>query len=179
MQARFDFGDEVRVIRNVRNDGTFPGLETGQLLVRRGSIGHVRDVGTFLQDQIIYTVHFVDQDRVVGCRQEELIAASDEWVPSLFEFRDRVLAKVALAIRGEVIVNVGDGGEILKVERDAPGGVAYEVRFPGRSLLVPETALEEDTANPGELQRQKMAEDDLTGQTAVADTAGRKESGHG
>jgi len=175
MLARFDFGDEVRVIRNVRNDGTFPGLETGQLLVRRGSVGHVRDVGTFLQDQIIYTVHFVDQDRVVGCRQEELIAASDDWVPSLFEFRDRVLAKVALAIRGEVIVAAGDGGEILKVERDAPGGVAYEVRFPGRTLLVPETALEEDTANPGELQRQKLAEEGMAGN----ETVGQKGGGHG
>jgi len=157
MRPVFDFGDEVRVIRNVRNDGTFPGLETGQLLVRRGSIGHVRDVGSFLQDQIIYTVHFVDQDRVVGCRQEELIPASDHWVPSLFEFRDRVLARMQLAIYGEVIVDKGDSGEILYVERNRTGDVAYEVRFPGRTLLVPERALEEDTANPGELQRQKLA----------------------
>lgn len=161
MRPVFDFGDDVRVIRNVRNDGTFPGLETGQLLVRRGSIGHVRDVGSFLQDQIIYTVHFVEQDRVVGCRQEELILASDPWVPSMFEFRDRVLAKLPLAIRGEVIVEKGDTGEIQRVDRDAPGGVAYEVRFPGRTLLVPETALQEDRSNPGELQRQKIAEQAL------------------
>ena len=117
----------------------------------------MRDVGSFLQDQIIYTVHFVDQDRVVGCRQEELIPASDHWVPSLFEFRDRVLARMQLAIYGEVIVDKGDSGEILYVERNRTGGVAYEVRFPGRTLLVPERALEEDTANPGELQRQKLA----------------------
>ena len=50
MRPRFEYGDEVRVTRNVRNDGTYPGLETGQLLIRRGSTGHVRDVGTFLQD---------------------------------------------------------------------------------------------------------------------------------
>ena len=47
MNPRWDFGDAVRVIRNVRNDGTFPGLNPGELLVRRGSIGHVRNVGTY------------------------------------------------------------------------------------------------------------------------------------
>lgn len=144
--------------RNVRNDGTYPGLETGQLLVRRGSTGHVRDVGSFLQDQIIYTVHFVEQDRVVGCREEELLAADERWVESLFEYRDRVIARVPLAISGEVIVAAGDSGEIEKVIRDAPGGVAYEVRFPGRSLQVPESALDVDLENPNELQRQKLAE---------------------
>lgn len=158
MRPRFDYGDEVRVTRNVRNDGTYPGLETGQLLIRRGSVGHVRDVGTFLQDQIIYTVHFVEQDRVIGCREEELLAADEHWVDSLFEYRDRVVSKMALAINGEVIVEAGGTGEIEKVLRDAPGGVAYEVRFPGRSLQVPERALDADLENPNELQRQKLAE---------------------
>lgn len=148
----------MRVIRNVRNDGTYPGLETGQLLIRRGSIGHVRDVGTFLQDQIIYTVHFVELDRVVGCREEELIAASNHWVDSRFEYRDRVIARASLAIAGEIVAAAGARGEIEKVVRDAPGGVAYEVRFSGRSLQVPESALEEDPDNLNELQKQKLAE---------------------
>jgi len=159
MRPRFDYGDQVRVTRNVRNDGTYPGLETGQLLVRRGSIGHVRDVGTFLQDQIIYTVHFVDVDRVVGCREEELIGIDEHWVESRFEFRDRVKAAIPLAIGGKTIVETGDSGEVLKVLRDAPGGVAYHIRFPGRTLQVPETALEDDVDHPGELQRQRLAEE--------------------
>ena len=70
MRPRFDYGDEVRVRRNVRNDGTFPGAEVGRLLVRRGSTGFVRDLGTFLQDQVIYSVHFLAEDRLVGCREE-------------------------------------------------------------------------------------------------------------
>jgi len=45
MRPKYDYGAEVRVIRNLRNDGTYPGLATGTLLVRRGSIGFVRDVG--------------------------------------------------------------------------------------------------------------------------------------
>ena len=158
MKSRFEYGDEVRVTRNVRNDGTYPGLETGQLLIRRGSTGHVRDVGTFLQDQVVYTVHFVEQDRVIGCREEELIAADEFWVESRFEYRDRVIAKLALGINGEVIVEAGASGEIEKVVRDAPGGVAYEVRFPGRSLQVPESALDEDAEHLNELQKQKLSE---------------------
>ena len=49
MKPRFEMGKVVRVIRNVRDDGTFGGTEIGDLLVRRGSTGHVQNVGTFLQ----------------------------------------------------------------------------------------------------------------------------------
>jgi nitrogen fixation protein NifZ len=139
---RYEYGDEVRVTRNIRNDGTFPGENTGTLLIRRGSVGVVRDVGTFLQDQVIYTVHFIDEDRLVGCRDKELIPSDAPWVPSRFEFGDKVKAGLTLGIEGDVVASKGDVGEIFKVVRDAPGGVAYHVRFPGRTLQVPETALE-------------------------------------
>jgi len=86
----YDYGDEVRVIRNVRNDGTYPGLDVGAFLVRRGSVGYVVNVGTFLQDQVIYSVHFLEEQKVVGCREEELIRADEPWRPSRFEFRDKV-----------------------------------------------------------------------------------------
>lgn len=46
-EERFEFGEAVRVTRNVRNDGTYPGREIGDLLIRRGSVGHVIEVGTF------------------------------------------------------------------------------------------------------------------------------------
>lgn len=137
-RPQFEYGDEVRVIRNVRNDGTYPGLDVGAPLVRRGDTGYVINVGTFLQDQLIYTIHFIKEDRVVGCRKEEIISAEDEWVPSKFEFREKVIACKKLAIDGEVIVEVGDQGEVLKVLRDAPGGPQYHVRFPGRTLLLTE-----------------------------------------
>ena len=85
----FDYGDAVRVIRNIRDDGTYPGAGTGKLLVRRGSVGYVRNLGIFLQDQIIYSVHFFELGGiVVGCRERELIAADAPWVPSRFEFLD-------------------------------------------------------------------------------------------
>ena len=142
MKPRFEIGKVVRVIRNVRNDGTFAGTEIGDLLIRRGSTGHVQNVGTFLQDQIIYSVHFLNEDKIVGCREEELIGEDEPWVPSRFEFRDKVLCNKMLAIDGEVIVEKDAEGEVLKILRDMPGGVQYHVRFPGRTLQVPEDVLE-------------------------------------
>jgi nitrogen fixation protein NifZ len=117
-EERFDFGEAVRVTRNVRNDGTYPGMPVGELLVRRGSVGHVIEVGTFLQDQVIYTVHFLDQGRMVGCRAEELIPADAAWNPSRFEFRDKVVCRIDLGIQGQVIFEKGSEGEILKVLRE-------------------------------------------------------------
>lgn len=147
MLPRFDYGEAVRVIRNVRNDGTYPGLATGELLVRRGSVGYVINVGTFLQDQIIYSVHFLEQGRIVGCREEELIGADEPWIPSRFETRDKVRARVALAVQGEVLVTAGSEGEVLRVLRDIPQGVHYHVHFPGHVLQVPEDVIE--AVDPG------------------------------
>lgn len=142
MRPNYEIGGSVRVIRNVRNDGTFPGKNTGELLVRRGSVGFVRDRGTFLQDQIVYSVHFLDENLLVGCREEELQGADEPWNPSRFEFRDKVTPHIPLGVQGEVVAALGDVGEVLKVLRDEPGEVAYHVRFPGRTLQVPETVLE-------------------------------------
>lgn len=150
MKPSYDYGDEVRLIRNVRNDGTFPGAETGDLLVRRGAVGYVRDVGTYLQDQLIYRVFFLDpgvpgasDSRMVGCREEELIPASDPWVPSRFESREKVQAALTLAVGGEVRVQKGAPGEVMKVLREAEGGPQYHVYFSGCGVLqVPERVLE-------------------------------------
>lgn len=146
MMPRWDYGDAVRVTRNVRNDGTFPGMATGDLLVRRGSIGNVRNVGTFLQDQIIYSVHFLDQGLMVGCREEELIGAEEPWVESRYEVRQKVRAAISLSIRGEVKVPAGSRGEVLNLDREEGEPVLYHVHFdclPGNPLLVPEAALKE------------------------------------
>ncbi len=141
MRPQFEFGHAVRVVRNVRNDGTFPGEPTGALLIRRGSVGFVRNVGTFLQDQIIYEVHFLDADRVVGCRESELIDAEAPWTPCRFESRERVAAALALAHQGEILVRAGERGEVLKVQREGPEGVVYDVIFGDRVLCVPESGL--------------------------------------
>jgi len=143
MQFQYDYGDAVRLTRNVRNDGTYPGMDIGDFLMRRGAIGHVVNVGTFLQDQVIYTVHFLEAGRMVGCREEELIRADEPWTSSRCEFRDKALSRLMLAVDGEVVVKKGSQGEILKVLRDDPENVRYQVNFPGnRQFIVPESALE-------------------------------------
>ena len=142
MLPQFEYGDEVRLIRNVRNDGTYPGMDTGTLLIRRGAVGCVYDVGTYLQDQLIYRVHFLEAGRTVGCREEELIPASAPWVPNLFEFRDTVRTTRTLTVRGKVLVELGQEGSIMKVLRDLPDGIQYHVHFgDGLVLQVPEQTL--------------------------------------
>jgi nitrogen fixation protein NifZ len=141
MDTRFDVGAQVRVTRSVRNDGTYPGMSTGDVLVRCGTAGNVVDIGVFLLDQIIYSVHFLDIDRIVGCREEELIAAEEPWVPSRFETRDKVMTLKTLAVSGEMRAHAGSVGEVIKVLRDLADGVQYHVRFSERVLQVPEAAL--------------------------------------
>lgn len=142
MLPKFQFGDEVRIVRNVRNDGTYPGLAIGTLLIRRGATGFVMNVGTFLQDQLIYTVNVLEQDKIVGFREEELIGIDEMWIPSKFESREKVRSRITLAVRGEVRVTPGMEGEILKVFRDERDGVQYHVIFHDQVLQVPEAALE-------------------------------------
>ena len=142
LQPRFACDEAVRVIRNLRNDGTYPGQPTGALLVRRGSIGYIRHIGVFLQDQIIYTVHFLDAgNRSVGCRENELIAAEAPWIPNRFERGDRVSARLALATGDERVAASGAIGEIIAVIREPDTTVHYHVLFGQRVFRVPETAL--------------------------------------
>jgi nitrogen fixation protein NifZ len=149
MLPRYEYGDTVRLTRNVRNDGTYPGMEVGELLIRRGAVGYVRDVGTYLQDQIIYRVVFMDtgvpgvsDSRMVGCREEELISIDDPWVPSRFQSREKVQAALNLAVGGELRVTKGAVGEVMKVLRELPGGAHYQVYFSGCGVLqVPEGVL--------------------------------------
>ncbi len=141
MGPAYEYGDEVRLIRNVRNDGTYPGKATGELLMRRGAIGCVYDVGTYLQDQLIYRVHFLAEGKTIGCREEELIPAAAPWIENRFEFRDNVISRVSLSSDDEIVAEAGSMGEIERVVREEDR-VLYHVRFSGRTFLVPETALD-------------------------------------
>ncbi|WP_339064332.1 nitrogen fixation protein NifZ [Tepidibacillus marianensis] len=55
----------------MRNDGTFPGKNKGEILVYQGEKGVVIDHGYFLQDILIYTVYF-ESGVMVGCLEREL-----------------------------------------------------------------------------------------------------------
>jgi nitrogen fixation protein NifZ len=153
---RFDEGDRVRIIRNIRNDGTYPGKRLGELLLERGNIGYIIDTGTFLQDQIIYSVHFLELGIIIGCREEELIDADEPWQPSRFQYRDQVITRLPLAIQGKIVIDKGTQGEIVKAWRDENSqDMMYHVYFSttalhlenpselnGHTLQIPEHALD-------------------------------------
>jgi nitrogen fixation protein NifZ len=69
---QFDYGTKVRSRFMVRNDGTFPGKEIGEVLVRKGEVGYVTSIGTFLQQFYIYGVEFLETGYRVGMKRREL-----------------------------------------------------------------------------------------------------------
>ena len=70
-------GMKVRSLKHVRNDGTYPRREIGDILVRKGEVGYVRDIGTFLQQFYIYAVEWIDSGTLVGMRGKELARIED------------------------------------------------------------------------------------------------------
>ncbi|MEF3091036.1 nitrogen fixation protein NifZ [Raoultella scottii] len=140
MRPKFTFSDAVRVVRAIRNDGTVAGFAPGELLVRRGSTGFVRDWGVFLQDQIIYQIHFPESDRIIGCREQELIPLARPWLAGNLQYGDTVTCRMALAVGGEVVVNVGQQGRIEATDRGERGD-SYTVDFSGRWFTVPVQAI--------------------------------------
>ena len=65
-------GEKVRSLKHIKNDGTYPRREIGEILVRKGEVGYVRDIGSFLQQFYIYAVEWVDSGTLVGMRGKEL-----------------------------------------------------------------------------------------------------------
>ena len=65
-------GDKVVSCKDLRNDGTYPGARMGEVLIRKGEIGYVHSIGTYLNRYYIYGVEFIGLGRVVGMRASEL-----------------------------------------------------------------------------------------------------------
>lgn len=68
----FAYGEKVRARRTIRNDGTYAGKDIGDILAKKGEIGYVVSIGTFLQQFYIYGVEFVDSGNRVGMKRKEL-----------------------------------------------------------------------------------------------------------
>jgi nitrogen fixation protein NifZ len=84
----FYYGDKVRARRLVKNDGTFPGKDIGDVLCKKGEEGYVVSIGTFLQQFYIYGVEFIGSGYRVGMKLKELDlveAAEDEDLAPLGE----------------------------------------------------------------------------------------------
>ena len=57
----------MRATKYVKNDGTYPRREIGDILVGKGDVGYIRDIGTFLQQFYIYAVEWVDRGTLSAC----------------------------------------------------------------------------------------------------------------
>ena len=75
---RFKPGDKVVSLKHIRNDGTVRGRDIGEIIVKKGDVGYVRDIGTFLQQFFIYAVDWAERGTVVGMRAKEL----KRWEPA-------------------------------------------------------------------------------------------------
>lgn len=69
---RFSYGERVASRSVIRNDGTYQGRDIGEVLVRKGEIGYVVHINTFLQQFYIYAVDFVESGCRVGMRAKEI-----------------------------------------------------------------------------------------------------------
>ncbi|XIA67419.1 nitrogen fixation protein NifZ [Bradyrhizobium sp. TZ2] len=68
----FAFGEKVQAKRTIRNDGTYAGKEIGEILAKKGEVGYVFSIGTFLQQFYIYGVEFLESGNRVGMKRKEL-----------------------------------------------------------------------------------------------------------
>ena len=80
---KFMPGVKVKSTKYVKNDGTYAGKDVGEVLVRKGDVGYVRDIGTFLQRYYIYAVEFIELGTVVGMRGRELAVLEKTLAPPL------------------------------------------------------------------------------------------------
>jgi nitrogen fixation protein NifZ len=74
-QPIYQWGQKVRASADLVNDGSYPEAPVDALLVAQGSVGEIVNVGHHEEANMpIYLVEFGDR-LVVGCFEEELVAA--------------------------------------------------------------------------------------------------------
>ncbi len=70
---RYQWGQRVKALVDLHNDGSFPEVPAESLLVNIGDTGEIVQVGTHTESNIpIYLVEFGER-LVVGCLEEEIV----------------------------------------------------------------------------------------------------------
>jgi nitrogen fixation protein NifZ len=70
---RYQWGQRVKALIDLRNDGSFPDAPAEGLLVEVGDTGEIVQVGTHTEANMpIYLVEFGER-LVVGCLEEEIV----------------------------------------------------------------------------------------------------------
>ncbi len=69
---KYQWGQRVRTLVDLLNDGSYPDAQPDALLVANGGLGEIVQVGSHTESNTpIYLVEFGD-GRVVGCLEEEI-----------------------------------------------------------------------------------------------------------
>jgi nitrogen fixation protein NifZ len=72
---KFQWGQQVRCLVDLVNDGSYPNVEEDALLVAAGGLGEIVQVGSHVDSNTpVYLVEF-DQKYVIGCLEEEISPA--------------------------------------------------------------------------------------------------------
>jgi nitrogen fixation protein NifZ len=82
-EPKYVIGQKVKLLENIVNDGTYPHAKIGTLMMPKGSIGYIKDMGEFLQVIRVYEVHFFGADmdvEIIGCREHELESMEEDYV---------------------------------------------------------------------------------------------------
>ncbi len=74
-EGEFKLGEEIRSLTQVKNDGVYLHIDIGEVLVRKGDAGVVRERCSFL-GEIYYTVEFVARATVVIMRGRKMARAA-------------------------------------------------------------------------------------------------------
>lgn len=70
---KYQWGQRVKALIDLRNDGSFPDAPAEGLLVGVGDAGEIVQVGTHTESNVpVYLVEFGEK-LVVGCLEEEII----------------------------------------------------------------------------------------------------------
>ncbi len=125
---KFLVGSKVRLLFDIVNDGTMHGFKRGENLQWQGDIGYVRKIGMFL-DQYVYDVHFTNSERIVGCREKEIIDGDLLWNPPKFRKHQSIYAVHSLGSQGKCLVAKNTRGVVQAVMYREPWGYVYEVSF--------------------------------------------------
>ena len=125
--SRFHQGCEVRLLYDVVNDGTVYGVERGKIIQEAGSVGYIKQFGDLING-MVYDVHFLGSDQIIGCRDWELADGDVEWQPAVFENKELVVSSKKLAsTMGNIPADTK--GKVVGVRYLAPHGYVYEVNF--------------------------------------------------
>jgi nitrogen fixation protein NifZ len=82
-EPKFKIGEKVELLEDVVNDGTYPHAKIGTLMMPKGSVGYIKDMGEFLQVIRVYEVHFFGAEmevEIIGCREHELLSLEEDYM---------------------------------------------------------------------------------------------------